>query len=63
MAHQERQARPGTVLARMVAAGIGEARAREHLARGWVRVGGAVVTDPQAPAPWPTPIGLQPLHG
>jgi hypothetical protein len=37
-----------TVLQRMVKAGISEDRARDHISRGWVRLGGGniVVTDP-----------------
>lgn len=43
-----------TVLERMLAAGIDEARARDRLARGCVRVEGQIVTDASTPAPWPT---------
>ncbi|WP_298795667.1 hypothetical protein [uncultured Pseudonocardia sp.] len=39
-----------TVLERMRSAGINNARALEHLQRGWVRMDGQVVTDPDYPA-------------
>ena len=42
-----------TLLDRVTAAGISEARAREHIGRGVVHLQGEVVTDPDAPAPWP----------
>ena len=43
-----------TVLERMLASGIDEARARGRLARGCVQVEGQSVTDASRPAPWPT---------
>lgn len=39
-----------TVLERMRSAGINNARALEHLQRGWVRMDGQVITDPDHPA-------------
>jgi hypothetical protein len=45
-----------TVLDRILAAGISADRALSTLAAGVVRLDGAVVTDPEAPAPWPTRI-------
>lgn len=39
-----------TVLERMRSAGINNARALEHLQRGWVRMDGQVITDPDYPA-------------
>lgn len=45
--------RPGsgpTVMERMRSAGINEARALEHLQKGWVRLDGQVITDPDHPA-------------
>lgn len=42
-----------TILERMTTAGIDQARAREHIVGGRVRVDGTRVTDPGASAPWP----------
>lgn len=39
-----------TVLERMRSAGINNARALAHLQRGWVRMYGQVITDPDHPA-------------
>ena len=46
--------RDATVLERILATGISEERARQKIERGQVRVGEDVVTDPDAPLPWPT---------
>ena len=46
---------PATVLDRMLAAGLNEQRAREHLDARRVRVAGVEVDDPDYPAPRPTP--------
>lgn len=40
-----------TILDRLLAAGIDEARARDHLEAGRVRLDGETVTDPETPAP------------
>jgi hypothetical protein len=42
-----------TVLERMRSAGINDAAALEHLQRGWLRLDGQVITDPDHPAPPP----------
>jgi hypothetical protein len=49
---------PITVLDRLLAAKISEARARMHLAAGAVRVNNQVVSDPSAPAAPPARIVL-----
>lgn len=49
-----------TVLERMRSAGINEARALQHLSRGWVRVDGQVVTDPDHAAPPPARLLILP---
>lgn len=60
----EHEALPGegvvTVLDRFRAAGIGPDRARHHLQAGYVRVDGEIVTDPEAAAPRPSRVVLQP---
>jgi hypothetical protein len=47
-----------TVLDRLLAAGIDEARAAEHLRSGRVEVDGHLVSDPQYPAPPPARVVL-----
>jgi hypothetical protein len=48
------------VLGRLRSAGINEATARRHLVRGWVRVDGVVVTDPDLAAGPPARLVIQP---
>jgi hypothetical protein len=47
-----------TVLERLLRCGITEARAREHLRGGWVRVDGRRVEDPAHPAAPPSRVEL-----
>lgn len=49
-------AQPSTLLARLEAAGISDARGL--IVTGHVRMGDEVVTDPDCPAPWPEPYVL-----
>lgn len=49
-----------TMLDRMRAAGISDETARQHLRRGWVRMDGTVITDPDHPAPPPASWVIQP---
>lgn len=51
---------PVTILKRMVAAGIPEDRARQHLANGGVSVDGEPVHDPETPAPGKTSWSIGP---
>jgi len=46
------------VFDRLLTAGLSRERAERHLAAGRVRVDGALVTDPYAPAPPPARIVL-----
>lgn len=52
--------RAPTVLERLRAAGIGEARPQHHLQAEYVHVDGQVVTDPKTPAPRPARVVLRP---
>jgi 16S rRNA U516 pseudouridylate synthase RsuA-like enzyme len=48
-----------TVLDRLTQSGIAEDRALHHLAEGWVRVDGAVVTDPAHTADPPAHVEIR----
>jgi hypothetical protein len=48
-----------TVLDRLLSSGITQDRALSHLADGWVRVDGAVVTDPDQPAEPPAQVEIR----
>ena len=52
--------RPATLAERLRAAGISDDRALNAITKGRVRVGEDVQTDPEAPAPWPTPWVMLP---
>jgi hypothetical protein len=48
-----------TVLDRLTQSGIAEDRALHHLAEGWVRLNGAVVTDPAQAADLPAHVEIR----
>ena len=48
-----------TVLDRLIQSGIAEDRALHHLAEGWVRVDGDVVTDPTHAAGLPAHVEIR----
>jgi hypothetical protein len=48
-----------TVLDRLIQSGIAEDRALHHLAEGWVRVNGDVVTDPAHAADLPAHVEIR----